>query len=165
MSETKFLKKDGDNFTAENLKIKSVSAPIDANDAVNKGYCDNNSEIFGSQYLYQVAEEVSATTSTDYQDKINYTTPSLPVGTYRVAYHCLHKISHSSHESGIRFIIDGEMISKGMSKHLEFSVKSGFIHLSFATPGTHVIQLQWRSSHNTKTSYIEKARIEIWRTS
>jgi len=121
--------------------------------------------IFGTQYLYQASEDISSTCSLNFQNKINYTTPSLPEGEYRIFFYAEGRISNSSQEFIISGFVDNTEYCSFHGNDISQQPMMGYsgivkLHL---TEGTHNISIKFKSSHNTKTSYIRKARVEIWR--
>ena len=168
---TREIQKDGIN-KLDNAEIFNFEGNVNITDegngkaTINVPFGGNGA--FGSGFIYQDSEPESATSSTSYQDKIDYTTPVLPIGTYRFAFCAEGRISNSSKKCKIRLVIDDvEYIyssSQGIGQE-GYRLVGGFVCIDFLSEATHSIKIQWCSTHSSKTAYIRRARIEGWRIS
>ena len=132
------------------------------------GFLPGVAGYFGSELLEQSSEVESSTTSTDYQNKINYTTPSLPIGKYRFGFCFEAKIASSAHQYSVRLLIDdveAAISTENNTGNELYELHNGFKYLNFDSAITHTVKLQWKTSHPSKIAKIRRARVEIWRVS
>jgi hypothetical protein len=144
----------------------------------------NDLPIFGQNFEYHQSLGVSTTTSATFQNKLSLTTANLPAGTYRIgwAYGWNHDGTGENFEA--RLVLDGDTdVNDLLMFHVQepadsggtgvgrYSVcgtdqnhrNSGFRYITFASPGTHTIALDYRTSSAGITNSIFDAIVELWR--
>ena len=120
--------------------------------------------VFDPEYHYASSLSESSTTSTEWQEKLQYLVPSVPAGKYKTSFTAELKRSGPTGPCDCRLIVDDSEHAIGMNDKPPYQITSSFVHLTFATPGTHEIKIQWRSSPGG-TGYIKRARFEFRRVS
>lgn len=128
--------------------------------------------VYGTEFNYFESTNLSISTSSIFQDKINATTTSLPVGTYKIT------ISYNWNYSGettvfmSRVLFGGSNLdsTNGTEAQRQEPQDTGtdqqyvvtkVYFVTVATPGTKAVQLQWASAGST--ARIWNASIEIIR--
>lgn len=153
-------------------------------DSANPVATINDLPIFGQNFEYHQSLGVSITTSATFQNKLSFTTASLPAGTYRIgwAYGWNHDATDTNFES--RLVLDGDTdVDDLLMFHVQepsdsggtgagrYSAcgtdqnnrNSGFRYITFGSPGTHTIDLDYRTSSAGDESSIFDAIVELWR--
>ena len=128
------------------------------------------STVFGSEFQQASDDGQSTTTNTAYLQKLRMTTGSLPSGTYRISWYYEYHISSTSYDFKGRVQIgDSTTIHEIQQESQDSGTDqwkpcSGFYYHT----GSGVLNIDidyCRSSSSGGTSYIRKARLEIWRVS
>jgi hypothetical protein len=136
----------------------------------DKGYVDSVT-IFGQNYSQNSSEGQSSTTSNTYQNKLTLTTASLPSGNYRINWY--YEWTHSSISDFFDAQVQVNNVTTIMNHIQEpkqsgtsnWVSSSGFYYYS-GISGVLTIDLDYRTSTATSTtSYIRRARLELWRIS
>ena len=114
---------------------------------------------------------LSSTNSTTYQDKIDWTTSSLPIGRYRLGWSYSWSFGSTTDDFEARILLNGsttlmlhaqEPKDAGMD---QLHRHSGFDYFDVSSAGTQDINLQYRTDNGAVTAFIQRARIELWRVS
>lgn len=128
------------------------------------------SSVFGNEYQSQESLGQSTTTSTTFQDKIDWTTTSLPAGTYRVgwSFGWSHGATNTDFESRIQR--NGTTVMSHMQEPQDsgtdqFHRECGFFTFTIGAAATQDLNLQFRTDDSDDTAYIRDARLELWRVS
>lgn len=166
----------GSPFEALNFSEATISGSSTVSGGVDIEVSSggSGSSIFGSEYDYAESEGESSTTATTWQQKVRLSVSNIPTGTYRIGWS--YEWSFSTQESsnaaftvnideGVNTIHQSEM---GVAKNVEYNDGSffgsgGFGHEPLSV-GNHTIDLNFKASA-AGTTYIRKARLEIWRVS
>lgn len=123
--------------------------------------------VFGTEYNYNSSDGESTTTSSNWQQKLNLTTNSLPNGRYRLNYSA--EIRNSSGESAgvIRVQRNNSLtIAEAGADYGEdgpnnFRSVSGFVDLGTIS-GVQSFDLDFREQSGG-TARVRRARLELWR--
>jgi len=140
---------------------------------VTKSYMNDNppTVLFGSEYDYATSSGQSSTTSDTYQQKLRLTTSTVPTGTYRIGWAFEYSSTTDKVDCGFRVQIDdtttiNEFFPAPKKKYNDgnWDNISGFGHNSL-TNASHTIDIDYIANVDAEagTTYIRKARIEIWR--
>lgn len=163
---------DGDQITDRTISETEmdISNPLEIADKKSLGW-DAINQKFKWYYasdlatlldIYVSSEDESSTTSTTYQDKISYTTISLPAGNYEFWYYIEHlKIGGAIQK--VRLTIDGTeyCYNSGEASFTEYRSAKGFIRLTFATATTHTVKVQFASGTSARQINVRRARLRI----
>jgi len=139
-----------------------------ASNAKKKIQIGNIANVFGSEYEESVNEGESSTTSSTYQNKINFTTASKPAGKYRIGFYGEITSYGNDKQTFIALSIEDTQVceSSMMQKNggtSYYQAHSGFYNKTLASESTISIKVQYKTVSDT--AYIRRARIEIWRVS
>jgi len=158
------------NFSGTTISGSStVSGGVDIE--VSSG--GSGSSIFGSEYDYAESDGESSTTSDTYQEKVSITTGTVPAGTYRIGWAFEFASSTDRADCSFRVEADAsttinEITPAPKKKYADgvWATQSGFKHMSL-TNASHTIDLDYKANVAAEggTTYIRKARLEIWRVS
>jgi len=122
--------------------------------------------IFGKYYQFAKDDSESTTTSTSYVNKLRLTTPALPVGKYRIGWFWEYRRSSIANDWKGRVRLDEATdlseINVEVKDNSNYFSASGFDEVEFASEATHTFDIDYGGETN-KTSYIRRARLEIWR--
>lgn len=127
-----------------------------------------SSSIFGSEFHEASSESESSTTSTDYKQKLRLSTSTIPQGKYRIGWQFEWRRSSTDSDFEARVQIDDTTTIMEMNVETKDSsnwwVEYGF-YMTQLTAGSYHIDLDYagETGKANKTSYIRRARIEIWR--
>jgi hypothetical protein len=140
---------------------------------VDKKYVDDALPIFGSEYDYAESEGESSTTANTYQQKLRLTTGTVSAGTYRICWSFEYNSSLQLTDSGYNVEVDSSIVIADLpsppqrfySDGSYFGV-SGFKHMALSN-ASHTIDVNYIADLNGlgATTYIRRARLEIWRVS
>lgn len=138
---------------------------INAASVIQNGGDPNQVDItvgnFGRQYFYQESDALSTTTSSTFQNKVTFTTTSLPSGTYRLGYTC--EISNASNGvlTELQVTLGGSTVAlPTMEADNDFLLFGGFVHRSLS--GVVTANMNYRAATGG-TAQIRRARLELWR--
>lgn len=126
------------------------------------------SNVFGSEFHEASSEPESSTTSTDYTQKLRLVTSTVPQGKYRIGWQFGWKRGSTDSDFEARVQIDDTTTLMEMNVETKDSSNWGVEHgfyITQLTAGSYYIDLDYAGETNkaNKTSYIRRARIEIWR--
>jgi len=120
--------------------------------------------------LYETSDEnISSTSSTNYIEKLSLE-QTLEGGIYRIGWFFEWTMSNSSHKFKGRVQLNDSTILSEMTGISQpggssyYFTASGFIYQNLS-PGTNYIDIDFCSSHSSKTAYIRRVRLELWRVS
>jgi len=139
-------------------------------DGVNSGTIANilGATIFGASFQNAESLTQSDTTSGTYQQKLRMTTPSLPVGRYRVGWNFewLHSSGAGDFQTRVQVNDTTDLMVGNMEPQevVAWHPVGGFAYFDVASPAVLNIDLDY-SSENANTASIRRARLEIWRVS
>lgn len=124
--------------------------------------------VFGTQYQYAASEGESTNATTTPVQKLRLTTPTLPAGNYRIAwfYEWLRDDAANSFEARVQ-LDDATILATHLTENSDptnWNPVSGFVQVAL-TNAVHTIDIDFWGETSTDTSYIRRARIEIWRVS
>lgn len=123
--------------------------------------------IFGSNFQQESSDGESSTTSSTFQQKLRLTTSELPSGVYRIGfYYEWQKSGLSDFLSRVQ-VNDTTNISEGFEEAVDAGSDQWFVRGGFgyySGSGVLNIDLDYAASGGD-TSYIRRARLEIWRIS
>jgi len=129
------------------------------------------STVFGSEYDYAESESESSTTSNTYQQKLRLTTGTVVAGTYRIGWSFEYTSTTDKVDCGFKVELDDTTILNEVNpppqkKYADGSYydTAGFKHISL-TNTSHTIDLDYLANVAAEegTTYIKRARLEIWR--
>lgn len=126
--------------------------------------------VFGTEFQQASSDSESSTTSTTFAQKLRMTTSSLPSGTFRIAWYYEWKHTNTNHDFIGQVQINDTIT---IMEHQEESQDSGddqYHNLGgfYYLIGSGILNVDIdysRSSSSGGTSYIRRARLEIWRVS
>jgi len=126
--------------------------------------------IYGQYYTYEEDETESSTTSTDWSGKLVLTTPSIPLGTYRLSWFFEFRGNSNTAKIFTRVMLDDteelSLISAG-DEQGDFAGTSGFKHIivngSTYSAGVHHFDIEFKAGQRNKAVYISRAKLEFWR--
>jgi len=150
------------NFKKINFVGDGIYAALTASDIVTVTV---NQPVFGQGYDYASAETQTTTTSTSPVNKLTMTTSSLDAGDYKINWYYEWRRDSNSSDFRAQVVIDSTTTIMEQSEESQdnnsWHTEGGFYNHTF-TAGSHTIELDyWGES--TSTSYIRRARIELWR--
>jgi hypothetical protein len=150
--------------------VGQVLAKVNSTDYNTEWVDESGGGVFGSEFQEESSESESSTTSTSWQNMLDMDTPSLPSGLYRIGWYA--EVRHSSTSGSVRARVelDGDSVTPYLG-YIEIEPQdtdnwytfSGFGYLTL--DGTHDIDMDYSRVGASGTSYIRKARLEIWRIS
>jgi hypothetical protein len=110
---------------------------------------------------YQESEGESSTTSTSWQDKISYTTPTLSAGPYEFWFQSEIEKSGGAVQK-VRMIIDDVeyCYNSAEADFNDWKLAKGFKRITL-TAGTHTIKVQFASGTSGRAILIRRARIRV----
>lgn len=120
---------------------------------------------FGTETLYTVENGITSTTSLTEQNKLNYTTPVLPAGTYRYSFVFEALSSSNTHGFVSKFYVDATEYNYINHNHDNWISYSGFVHVQHVSSIAHTIRITIASDKLNKQVSIRRVRLEIWRIS
>ena len=124
--------------------------------------------IFGSWYGWDISDSESSTNSTAWQTKNTYTSPTVPVGYYRIGYNFEWRRNSTGNDFEGRVTLDGTTtimeinIESKDTNSWHLVAGSDIVNLSNSS---HTIAIQYAGETTGNTSYIRRSRIEFWRIS
>ena len=126
--------------------------------------------VFGTEFQEISSLGLSSTTSTTFQDKIDWTTASLPIGKYRLGWTYAWSFSSTGDDFEGRIQLNGTDIMLHAQEPKDSGTDqlhrhSGFEYFDVTTAGTQDINLQYRTDDAADTAFIQRARLELWRVS
>jgi hypothetical protein len=114
---------------------------------------------------YSESIPISSQTTATLQDKINFTTTSLPIGIYKVEWFCQWSCSATNRQTRLVVSIDSTIYyDESMTPHVSnpsYFIRSGFFYVTFASETTHTLLIQYARGSGAATAYIKDTRIEI----
>lgn len=123
-----------------------------------------SSFVFGNNFQQSESLGVDTTSSTTPQVKTSITTPSLPSGTYRIAFSCVFANNYNS--GGIVQLYDSTAASVLSQSEPELrgfdhpQGESGFAYVAFSGVKTFELRYSNKNSNSVEISY---GRLEFWR--
>lgn len=129
---------------------------------------DDIASDFGS-FVGDVSDDTeSSTNSTTYIQKLSLSLNDLQAGRYRIGWYFEWSMSNSSFRFDAKVELDdsdtlGVLYTRPNCSY-SWHDNSGFSYVNL-TEGSHYIDLDYRSSHCSKSASIRRARLEIWRVS
>jgi len=153
-------------------KIINVVDPTSDQDAATKKYVDDNvGGVFGSEFEIFQSLGQSNTTSTTLVSKIDITSASKPVGTYRIGFSASLSNSNGNQDWRVAFSVDGTLVHSyddGENRYQaapsgsnNWSSQSFVFYLVLASPATVGLDIDFAAGGST--ARIADATIEIWR--
>jgi hypothetical protein len=130
-------------------------------DATNQKFKWYNADELANYFNnYQTIEAQSSTTSSTFQDKLSYTTPTLVAGIYQFDWQAEIQRSGGTIVE-VRLTVDGTeyCLDSQEADANDWILSRGFVRLTFVTSTTHTIKIQWRSNTNGRSSLIRRARL------
>lgn len=133
--------------------------------------------LFGGQFQVASSDVVSTTNSTTPLNKVSLVTPSLPIGSYRVAVNYEWNGSSTSQEFLSQVTYNAAIVrdhkQRPSSKQGTFgSTGSGqkynselVFYFTIVAPGIQTINLDWYSNNAGANASIWNSSIELWRVS
>lgn len=121
---------------------------------------------FGQFYQFENDEGVSSTSSTSYQNKLTLTTPTLPIGTYKISWTVEMTNNSGDKPVEVRVQLDGSSeneIFYAPKFEDEYLGWSSFTSGDFVSATTHTVDLDFSSTSEGGTARVRRARIEIFR--
>ncbi len=151
------------NFVGSGVTVTDAGAGV-ADVTVSGG------GIYGSEFQQASSDTESSTTDLAFQQKLRMTTSSLPSGTYRVAWYYEWKHTHINHDftgrvqiNDIITIMEHQEESRDAGED-QYHNHGGFYYHTGS--GILNVDIDYsRSNSAGGTSYIRRARLEIWRVS
>lgn len=121
---------------------------------------------FGANYQYSFSEEVSQTTSENFQNKVTMTTNPLPIGSYRITAHA--EITNDNGKAVIvKVVLDtintNEFHYVPKFANDEYFAFQSFALVNFLSEQPHVLEIDFASTSEGGTAKIRRARLEIFR--
>jgi hypothetical protein len=140
---------------------------IGALDAADAGGEVVDVTLFGANNQHAESEGESSTTSALWQQKLRLTTPSLPAGDYRIGWSFEYSTMDQNAKYKFRVRLDDTTdfmdilvaTTKDYSEGCWFH--DGGMKVSTLTAGIHFVDIDYASIG--QTTYIRRARLEIWR--
>lgn len=124
---------------------------------------------FGSWYGWALDESESSTTSTSWQQKLRFTTPStVPAGNYRIGWQFEWRRNTASNDFEAQVQIDDTttiMSQNEESKDVNSWHHVGGFTVATLTNAIHYIDVDYAGETTGNTSYIRRVRIEFYRVS
>ena len=143
-------------------------------DIPNKKYVDDaisagGGGVFGSEYNIDSSEGESSTTSTSWQNKLDFDF-TVPSGTYILFWYAEIRMNSTSYSTRARVELDGDTVTPYIG-YIEIEPQdtdnwytfSG--HKELSLNGTHDIDIDYCRLGGNGTAYIRKARLTLWRIS
>ena len=170
-AKNKYMSYDGSEVFI-NVTLSGVT-PTEDYHLATKVYVDNVGSIFGSEYDYAASEGESSTTSNTYQQKLRLTTGSVSAGDYRIGWSFEYTSTTDKLDCGFKVEVDDTTVINEISPSPQKKYAdgvlyniSGFKDLSLSN-ASHTIDLDYiaRVGIEIGTTYIRRARLEIWRVS
>lgn len=125
----------------------------------------------GSYYQYEESSGSSNTTSTNFQTKLTLTTPTIPIGTYRIGWKFQWQLSSTTLFYSARIRVNGATIESFtiQPQNATTSVRhpvSGFDTITLSgSPQVVTFTIQYCVLSGSATAYIQSAALEICRVS
>ena len=119
----------------------------------------------GGYYQYAEDETVSATTSSNYIQKLRLTTSSIAAGTYKISWSYEYMVTKSNKNGEFRVQVDDSIDIHEISPEIrgeDWFQSAGFKDLTLAQ-GIHTIDLDFRRVAPSVTIKINRARLTIQR--
>lgn len=142
---------------AEDIGYSETQSIKDAIDAI----------VFGDYYQSAKDDSESTTTSTSYVNKLRLTTPALPIGKYRIGWFWEYRRSSGSNDWEGRVRLDESDVLSELNIEVKdtsnYFPASGFDEVEFTSEATHTIDIDYAGETINQTSYMRRARLEIWR--
>lgn len=122
--------------------------------------------VYGNAFEESSDESLTTTTSTSYVSKLNWTSSSLPAGTYRVGMYMEAGMSSGYAEYEVRFQVDGTTVLESghearVASYLPYAC---FYYITVPGSTTVTVNLAGRRVDNG-TLNMRRARVELWRVS
>jgi len=129
---------------------------------------ESNLPVFGTRYQYAASEGESSNGTVTPVQKVRLTTPSLPAGDYRIAwfYEWMRDTAATSFEAKVE-LDDATVLSTHLTEQADatdWNPVAGFV-VATLTAAAHTIDIDFWGESAVNTSYIRRARVEIWRIS
>jgi hypothetical protein len=129
--------------------------------------------IFGNEYAYEESVEESSTTSTGWQEKLDINISNVPAGGYKILWSFEWSFSRTTGPGssfgihinwGAITLSETEMTPNQTYGDGAYYQSSGFGKADLSS-GNHKIALNFHSGGSSSTTYIRRAKLEIWRVS
>lgn len=122
--------------------------------------------VFGNDYQASYDASESSNSTTNYADKLSFTTPAL-TGTYRIQVDCITRVTSGTARTLVRLWDNTNSVmlcrwreaSAGTNRYASVG---GYVTLVF-TGNVVNLKLQFCCSTSAQTSYISNAGMNIWR--
>lgn len=156
-----------------NTQVYTAGDPTVYNDIVwvsaqiPKVTLDGLTEIItGDRDLQTASNDLeSSTTSTSWIQKITMTTPALMQGTYRIAWYAELKSSSTNNRAQLQVQINNTTTigntETSPKNTTDYMLSSGFYY--YTGSGQLTIDMDYSSTLANATTYVRRARLEIWR--
>ena len=122
--------------------------------------------LFGAWYGWDMSDKQSSTTSTSWQNKASYTTPStVPAGWYRIGYSFEWRRNSTGSDFKARLQISNSSTVMELSEESQDSNSwhsAGGFYIVQLSEGNHTIDLDYCGESPKYSSYIRRARLEFW---
>lgn len=126
-----------------------------------------SSILFGTEYQIVESNASSATTSVNFVNKVNLTTPVIPAGTYRINW-TAGISNESARNTEVRCILDNTdvigIVNQDPIETNNYNLVGNFT-TRLLTEGIHELDIEFRAPEGAGTALINQARIEIHRIS
>ena len=127
----------------------------------------NGGSVFGTEFSTAVSEDISSTTSTSYQQKLTHSTGTVPAGTYRIGWYYEWIRNTASNDFKAQIQINNSVIIMEQKQENKdgssWNNVGGFYNHTISSPENITVDIDYAGETTGNTSYIRRARIEIWR--
>jgi len=130
---------------------------------------DNPIGVFGNNYHGNFDEDLSSTTSTDWQQKLRLSVTNLQSGNYHIAWFYEWAYANGNFNFKCRVQIDDDIILSEQTTrppvgNTSYYMSSSGFSINYLS-GDHYIDLDYCSSRSGRTACIRSTRIVLWRVS
>jgi len=120
------------------------------------------------QFHYVEDSAESSTNSINWIEKMSLTASGLPTGSYRIGwtYQWRHSKANTEFHAQIQVDDTDQIFLYQASPYVDvlyWQPVTGFYYYDVLVSGTHIIDLDYRSSNAGSTSYIKECKMEFWR--
>jgi hypothetical protein len=156
------------NFVGDGVSVSDAGSGV-----ATVNIAGGTASVFGSEFQEASSEGESSTTNSSYQLKIRLTTGTVLAGTYRIGWSYEWISNTTLIDAGYNVDVDsGTIIHEVVPAPTRIYVGgtyysiSGFEHMALSN-ASHTIDLNYKANilSNGGTTYIRRARLEIWRVS
>ena len=125
-----------------------------------------SSSVFGTHFTWSSDETTTGTTSTSFQRKTTLTASDLPSGYYRLGWYFEWRINSTNTDILTRVVVDGSNVVMEHNEEVKdvssWHTTSGYA-ITQLSAGGHSLGLDYGVESNGATSYMRRARLELWR--